>query len=315
MARCCRLLLLTAFCSVVVLGSALADQQKQKTFATPEAAVKTLVDTLKQDDTTALEAIFGPGSEALVFSGDPVADKEGREKFIALYEKKNRVEPAAEPDKAVLVLGEEDWPFPIPLVKTGEAWFFDAAQGMDELLARRIGRNELDVIQVCLAFVDAQREYALEDRDGDGILAYAGKFASETGKKDGLYWETKEGETPSPMGSLVAAAQAKGYNKSDKDARTPYHGYYYRILEAQGPDAPGGAYDYMVKGALAGGFALVAYPAQYGNSGVMTFIVNHDGVVYQKDLGKGTEKTALKMKLFDPDPTWKKAVEGSSDSK
>lgn len=315
MARCCRLLLLTAFCSVVALGAAHAEQQKQKTFASQEDAVKTLVDALKQDDAKTLGEIFGPGSEALVSSGDPVADKEGRDKFIAMYEKKNRIEQSAEPDRAVLVLGEEEWPFPIPLVNADGAWIFDTGQGMDELLARRIGRNELDVIQVCLAFVDAQREYALEDRDGDGVLAYAGKFASEPGKKDGLYWETKEGEAPSPMGSLVVAAQAKGYKKSDKDARTPYHGYFYRILDGQGPDAPGGAYDYLVKGAMAGGFALVAYPAQYGNSGIMTFIVSHDGVVYQKDLGKATEKTALKMKLFSPDPTWKKVAEDSADGK
>ena len=306
MARCCRLLLLIAFCSVVILGSAHAAQQKQKSFASPEEAVKTLVDTLKQGDTKALEALFGPGSEALVSSGDPVADKAGREKFTAMYEKKNRLD-TGEAGKAVLMLGEEEWPFPIPLAKKDGAWLFDTAQGKDEMLARRIGRNELDVIQVCMAYVDAQREYALADRDGDGILAYAGKFASEPGKKDGLYWETKEGEPPSPLGGLVVAAQAKGYKKSDKEAPAPYRGYFYRILEAQGPDAPGGAYDYIVRGVMAGGFALVAYPAQYGNSGIMTFIVNHDGVVYQKDLGKNTEKTALKMKCFDPDSTWEKA--------
>ena len=314
MARCCRLLLITAFCSVVALSAAYAAQQKQKSFASPEEAVKTLVDTLKQNDTKALEVLFGPDSEALVSSGDPVADKAGREKFNAMYEKKNKIE-TKDADTAVLVLGEEEWPFPIPLVKQDGAWIFDTAQGKDEILARRIGRNELAVIQVCLAYVDAQREYALVDRDGDGILAYARKFASEPGKKDGLYWETKEGETPSPLGSLVVDAQAKGYKKSDKDTRTPFHGYFYRILESQGSNAPGGAYDYIVKGAMAGGFALVAYPAQYENSGIMTFIVNHDGVVYQKNLGKDTEKAALKMSCFDPDSTWKKASECSSGGK
>jgi len=175
------------------------------------------------------------------------------------------------------------------------------------MLARRIGRNELSAIQVCLTYADAQKEYVLRDRDKDGLLEYAQKFWSEPGKKDGLYWDTKEGEAPSPLGPLLADAQQRGYEKGGSGRKpTPYYGYYYRILKAQGKDAPGGAYDYVVKGKMIGGFALVAYPAQYGSSGVMTFIVNQDGVVYQKNLGKETQKIAQAMKAYNPDKTWKK---------
>jgi hypothetical protein len=193
-------------------------------------------------------------------------------------------------------------------VKRGEKWSFDTRKGKEELINRRIGRNELNTIQVCLAYVDAQREYALKDRDGDGLVEYAQEFRSDRGKKNGLYWDVKAGEAQSPLGPLFAAAREKGYSpKAAGGKPVPYHGYYYRILTGQGKNAPGGAYDYVVKGNMIGGFALVAYPAQYGSSGVMTFIVNHDGVVYQKDLGKSTEKSAVAMKLFNPDQTWKRA--------
>ena len=193
-------------------------------------------------------------------------------------------------------------------LKKVNAWFFDTIAGKEEILNRRIGRNELNAIQVCLAYVDAQREYVLKDRDGDRLLEYAQKFISNQGKKNGLYWEIKEGEKQSPLGPLVAKAAKEGYTgKKPVGKRTPYHGYYYKILKAQGKNAPGGEYDYIVKDKMIGGFALVAYPAEYGNSGVMTFMVNHDGVVYEKDLGKDTEKIAAAMKKFDPDKTWKKA--------
>jgi hypothetical protein len=287
-------------------GQALAAEQKQKTFASPQEAVKALLDALKAGDTKALSAIFGPKGKDLVFSGDPVADKSGRERFVALYEQKQKLEEMGA-DKVILCVGKDDWPFPIPVVKDKGVWKFDTMEGRTELLARRIGRNELSVIQVCLAYVDAQREYALRDRDSDGVLAYAQKFRSSPGKKDGLYWQVKEGEKPSPLGPFAASAQKEGYTAGKKGAKpAPYHGYYYRILKAQGKDAPGGAYDYVVKGKMIGGFALVAYPAQYGGSGIMTFMVNHDGVVYQKDLGKNTEKTAQAMKRFNPDSSWKK---------
>ena len=210
--------------------------------------------------------------------------------------------------KMTLVVGEEEWPFPIPIVKKGESWLFDTKAGKEELLNRRIGRNELNTIQTCLAYVDAQREYAMKDRDGDGLLAYAQKFWSTKGKKDGLYWEAKEGEEQSPLGLGAARAVREGYTpRKPGDKPSPFHGYFYRILKAQGKNAPGGAYDYVVKGKMIGGFALVAYPAEYGASGVMTFIVNHDGVVYEKDLGAETAKIASAMTKFDPDQTWKKA--------
>jgi hypothetical protein len=194
-------------------------------------------------------------------------------------------------------------------VKEDGAWHFDTNDGREEILARRIGRNELSVIQICLAYVDAQREYALKDRGSDGLLEYAQKFKSDPGKKDGLYWKTKQGDEQSPLGPLAAAAQEQGYTGKQDGKPVPYHGYYYRILKAQGKNAPSGAYDYVVKGGMIGGFALVAYPAQYGSSGIMTFIVSHDGFVYQKDLGKDTRLTAQAMDLFNPDSTWKNAGE------
>ena len=209
---------------------------------------------------------------------------------------KNRLE-AESAEKVVLYLGNEDWPFPIPIVKKNALWHFDAKEGRDEILARRIGKNELSAIQVCLAYVDAQREYAIEDRDGDGLAEYAQKFWSDPGKKNGLYWKTSDGEKPSPLGPLAAEANKQGYTRKEGKP-VPYHGYYYRILKAQGKNAPGGAYDYMVKGKMIGGFALVAYPAKYASSGIMTFIVNHDGVVYQKDLGTKTAEDRSSDEAF-----------------
>jgi hypothetical protein len=269
-----------------------------------DSTVKAMVEALKSNDVNALEAIFGPGSQDLITSGDAIADQSGREQFLKLYGEKNRLEQTA--DTGVLSVGNGDWPAPIPIVKEDARWRFDTKEGKKEILARRIGRNELSVIQVCLAYVDAQREYALKDRDGDGLLVYAQKVLSDPGKKNGLYWEAKEGEEQSPLGSLVAVAQEEGYTGGRKPGGEPppYHGYYYRILKTQGRSAKGGAYDYVVKGKMIGGFALVAYPAQYGSSGIMTFIVNHDGVVYQKDLGENTRKIAKAMKLFSPDKTW-----------
>jgi hypothetical protein len=258
---------------------------------------------LKSNDAKAVEAIFGPGSKDILLSGDPVADKAVVEKFLSFYGEKHRLEVTEV--KANLNIGNDDWPFSVPLAKKDGLWYFDTKAGREEMLARRIGQNELSAIQVCLAFVDAQREYTLKDRDGDGLLEYAQKFGSDKGKRNGLYWKVAEGEEQSPLGPLAAAAQKQGYSKK-KQQPEPFHGYYYRILTGQGKNAPGGAYDYMVKGNMIGGFAFVAYPSKYANSGVMTFIVNHDGVVYEKDLGRNTERTAQAMKLFDPDSTWKK---------
>ncbi|MCU0596778.1 MAG: DUF2950 domain-containing protein [Desulfobacterota bacterium] len=302
--RCGALIIAAAFIALFIFGSAHAQSLKQHTFASPEEAVKAMIEALKANDVKTLEAIFGPGSKDLISSGDPVADQAGREQFVKQYEEKNRLEQTG--DKAVLSVGNEDWPSPIPILKKDGLWRFDAKAGREEILARRIGRNELSTMKVCLAYVDAQREYAIKDRDSDGLLEYAQKFGSDKGKKNGLYWQAKQGEEQSPLGRLAAVAQNQGYRKKGKTPQ-PFFGYYYRILTGQGKNAPGGAYDYIVKGNMIGGFALVAYPAKYGSSGVMTFMVNHDGVVYQKDLGKNTEKAAQAMKLFDPDSTWKKA--------
>ncbi|MGA9477885.1 MAG: DUF2950 domain-containing protein [Desulfobacterales bacterium] len=303
--RCGAILMTVMFIALVVSDLSLAENVNQLTFASPEEAVRAMVEALNSNDLKALEAIFGPGRRDLITSGDPVVDQSGRERFLKLYGEKNRLEQTD--DKVVLSVGNEDWPFPIPIVKKNALWRFDTKEGSEEILARRIGRNELDAIQVCLAFVDAQREYALKDRDADGLLQYAQKFRSDKGMKNGLYWDVKEGEKQSPLGPLFAAAQEKGYSgKSGGGQPVPYYGYYYRILKGQGKKAPGGAYDYMVRGKMIGGFALVAYPAKYASSGIMTFIVNQDGVVYQKDLGRNTEKAAQAMKLFNPDGTWKK---------
>lgn len=281
--------------------------QQQRTFASPGEAVQALVEAVKAGDMEALAAILGPEGRDLISSGDAVADKQGRERFVRAYEQSNTLQRPTE-TKAVLVIGQDQWPLPIPVVKDGETWRFDTAAGKEEILSRRIGRNELDTIQVCLAYVDAQREYARVPREGGALLTYAMKFRSDKGKKNGLYWPIKEGEESSPLGVLVANARAEGYSRKTSDGKpTPYHGYFYRILTAQGPDAPGGAYDYVVNGKMIGGFALVAYPAQFGVSGVMTFIVNHEGVVYQKDLGRDTETIARTMETYNPDSTWKKA--------
>jgi hypothetical protein len=233
-----------------------------------------------------------------------VADEQGRAAFIKAYSEANRLAVEGG-SKATLVIGENAWPFPIPLVNSGDGWRFDARQGEHEILNRRIGRNELAAIQVCLAIVDAEREYAAEDVDGNGVLEYAPRFASTPGKRDGLYWPTTSGGPQSPLGSLLAVAANDGYARLGTRPLAPYHGYFYRVLTKQGKDAPGGAYDYLVKGKMIGGFAVVAYPARYRASGVMTFIVNQDGKVYEKNLGKNTAELGSGMTTYNPDSSWK----------
>ena len=246
---------------------------------------------------------LGRDAEDIVSSGDPVADADILKRFVAAYDAKHTVDMDGE-NAAVLVIGQEEFPFPIPLTRKKKKWWFDTGAGRDEILYRRIGRNELDVIQAMLAYVDAQDEYAERNPAGAGVGVYAQRIVSREGKKDGLYWPTKQGEVESPLGALVAAASAGGYRVGGTPA--PFHGYYFRVLTRQGENAPGGELDYVVNGKMTGGFALVAYPARYANSGVMTFEVNHDGGVFQKDLGSGTEQLAKSITSFDPDPTWKK---------
>jgi hypothetical protein len=276
---------------------------RQKTFSSAEEAVGAAVTAAKSNDAKELLAIFGPLGNELLFSGDAIADNQRRTEFLAAYAEKNRL--ISQGENTILVIGKDDWPFPIPLVKRENGWVFDTAKGKEEILNRRIGQNELNVIQVTLAYVDAQREYAMKDHDGDGLLEYAQKFRSDPGKKDGLYWPSTSGEEQSPLGQLVARAVKEGYaqNKTS-DKPSPFYGYFYRILTAQGKSAAGGAYSYLVNGSMIGGFALVAYPAEYGNSGVMTFIVNHDGKIFQKDLGKNTAAVASAMKEYNPDQSW-----------
>jgi Protein of unknown function (DUF2950) len=255
-----------------------------------------------------LSIVFGPAAKALISSGDEVADRSSEERFLRGYEEKHRLVPQG--DNVILQVGQADWPFPIPIAKKGDTWRFDTDKGREEILNRRIGENKLNTIQVLLAIVDAQREYAMQDHDGDALHQYAQKFRSDPGKRNGLYWETQAGETPSPLGPLVAKAKQEGYGKKGKKQSTeqpaPYHGYVFKILTAQGPHASGGPYDYVVKGKMIGGFAVVAYPATYGSSGVMTFLVNHNCMVYEKDLGKNTAKTVAAVRTFDPDKTWKR---------
>ena len=286
----------------LTFATASAAPIKQRTFATTEEAVTALIQAVKSANRAAMLAVLGQDAESALLSGDIVADRAAAEQFVARFEKKHAI--TAEGDsRATLTIDTDDWPFAYPLAKTSAGWRFDTKAGNDELLARRIGANELAVMNVLLAIVDAQREYASLDRDGDGVPEYATKFASSPGKKDGLYWKTSPGEPLSPLGDLVGRAAREGYTKGA--VARPYHGYYFRRLHGQGADAKGGAYDYTVKGRTIGGFAVVAFPAKYANSGVMTFMTNHDGVVYEKDLGPNTESIARGMTRFNPGAGWK----------
>ena len=290
---------------IVTAIVALADAPEQKNFASTEAGTTALVEAIKSNDEPALAAILGPDGSQLISSGDNVADTQSREAFIKAYNEAHKL--VLEGDtQAILVIGKDEWPMPIPLVKSQDGWRFDTKRGAEEILDRRIGRNELNAIQVCLAIVDAERDYVAKDPDGDGIPEYASKFVSTPGKHDGLYWETKSEEPPSPLGPLLAAAARDGYTNSESSSLEPYHGYFYKILTKQGKDAPGGAHDYLVNGQMIGGFAVIAYPARYGASGIMSFIVNQDGVVYEKDLGENTAAMASQMTTFNPDPSWKR---------
>ena len=278
--------------------------EAQRIFATPEQAAAELAKAIRSNDLKHIHSVLGPGSGKVIYSGDLVQDAAGRNRFLEAYETSVKVEPSGDA-RVVLLIGAEEFPFPFPLVKTAAGWKFDSKAGAEEVLNRRIGRNERSAIQVCLAYVDAQREYATKDRDKDGLLEYAHKFISTPGEHDGLYWETQEGEAASPLGPLSARAKEQGY----KVGTEPYHGYHYKILTEQGADNPGGAYSYVVRGKMIGGFALVAYPARWGASGVMTFICNHQGVVYEKNLGKGTVVIAERMTRYNPDASWKKTDE------
>ncbi len=300
----------TALLSIVVaftllFAPACSREASHEVFPTAEDAVKAAMQAAETDDDERLVAIFGPEAENIMSSGDPVYDREQREVVVLAFQQGWDLVSLGEDTKELLV-GDEAWPFPVPLVKEGSGWRFDTEAGTEEILARRIGRNELSVIEFCMTYVQAQMEYASEEHDGRPAGIYAQKTASEPGKQDGLYWEVEPGEEPSPLGILVARAAAEGYGGPDSSASpSPFHGYFFRILTAQGSEASGGAQSYVVNNEMTAGFALVAYPAEYGDSGVMTFIVNQDGIVYEKDLGDGTMEIASQMKEFNPDESWR----------
>jgi hypothetical protein len=291
---------LTAAMLTLGMGSGASAQEL---FKTAEAAADALVNAAKSRDQQAILKVLGPQASDIVSSGDPVADAETLQRFIAAYDARHQLSMEGG-NKAIMIIGQEDFPLPIPIVREGGSWRFDTAAGRQEILYRRIGRNELDAIQSSLAYVDAQNEYADKDRTGAGKNIYAQRIVSSSGKKDGLYWPDTDGNDASPLGELFAKATAEGYHVGGE--RMPYHGYYYKILTRQGHATPGGALDYIVNGNMIGGFAMVAYPAEYRNSGVMTFIVNHTGQVYQKDLGPHTLDIAARMTDYNPDKTWRK---------
>jgi DUF2950 family protein len=310
--------LLRADAAAAAPNTAQQAAQKQTRFSTPEDAVQALVNAAKAKDQAALTAIFGPDREKLL-TGDPVEDSNALSRFATNLQKSAKLEGAGG-SKVTLLIGDDRWPFPIPLVREGDQWRFDTAAGLQEILNRRTGENELSVIMTCRAYALAQWEYFTEPRNTsqDGLAVYAQKFISTPGKRDGLYWDTAEGDKPSPLGTLVAQARQEGYSagraQSDSAGKegapasaskhSPYHGYYFRILTRQAAHAPGGRFSYIINGNMIAGYALVAYPDKWGSSGIMTFIINQQGRVYQKNLGPKTAQIAAAMTEYDPDPTW-----------
>ena len=289
---------------VVFVACKKAEQPSYKVFVTPDDAGSALIQAAKSGDENAILAIFGPESKPILSSGNAVEDKAAVDAFAGAYQVMHRWRRM--PDGAeVLLIGADNFSFPIPLRKTNSGqWFFDAGAGEEEILRRRIGRNELAIIEVSQAVVDAQYEYFSKPRDGASVKQYAQKFISDPGKQNGLYWESPAGQPQSPLGPLAAYATTEGYSVKPAESLKPFHGYLFHMMSKQGSHTPGGAKDYMVDGKMVGGFALVAYPAEYARTGIMTFIINQDGVLLQKDLGKTTTETASTMTAFDPDPSW-----------
>jgi len=293
---------------VALAATGCARKEAHAAFDTAEAAVTAFVEAAERDDTATMQRLLGPGSEDLVSSGDALQDKSDRAAFAAAYRKSHKLD-AEGSDARTLIVGDKGWPFPVPVVKGAGGWHLDGAKGVDELVYRRVGANELGAIAVCRGYVAAQREYAAKGHDGDPPGIYALKLVSDEGMQNGLYWPTAEDEEPSPAGQFVASAAGEGYRSA---ASTPYHGYYYRMMYRQGANSNGGAREYFRKGLLTDGFALIAWPANYQVSGVMTFIVNQDGVVFQKDLGAGTAAAVAAMGSFDHDSSWTAITEPTS---
>lgn len=296
-------LIVLTFCLVLATARP-SHSDSGKAFASPPDATTALVSAAKAGDRAELEAIFGPESHDLFFSGDDVADLRALARFA---EWADQATAFVEYDdgSVEVVVGDEGWPLPMPLVRGAEGWRFDTAAGKEELINRRIGANELSAIDVCRALVEAQLLYASLDRDGDGVKEYAQKILSDEGKKNGLYWNTeKHGGQPSPIGPLAATAAEEGYRRAADRKPTPFHGYFFRVLDGQGPHAPGGKKSYVGSDGMTAGFAFLAYPADYGVSGIMTFLINRNGIMFQKDLGENTEKIAAAIRAYDPDETW-----------
>lgn len=284
--------------TALTLGLAAGPASAQQTFSSADAAAEAFVDAIKRTDDEALRKVLGADWKRFIPTSD--IDRRDIDAFLAAWEKSHRT-VAASADRATLVVGEPGWTLPIPMVKTAAGWRFDPRAGADEIRTRRIGRNELSAMQAALAYFDAQKEYAQKDRNGNGVLEYAQRFVSTSGRRDGLYWSAKAGDDESPLGPLYAGAKPGD----------GYHGYHFRILTGQGKSAPGGAYDYHIKGRMVSGFALIAWPVRYGDTGVMSFLVSHDGQLYEKDLGPGTDGAARAMTRFDPDSSWKKVAVGN----
>jgi len=311
LARNAGLLLTAMSCTLALLCSlSLLSQQKpsetssqsQKTFATPKEAADAIIEAAGKFDVPALDQLLGPGGEDLIASEDSVQDKNIAEAFAAkAHEKNSVVADPKNPDRATLLVGNEDWPLPIPIVKRDGKWYFDTKSGRQEILNRRIGSNELDAIEICRGYVDAQREYALAKHDNSETNQYAQRIISTPGKQDGLVWRNSDGTLDGPISEGIADALAEGYT----DKAKPYHGYFFKILKGQGPAAPLGSLNFVIGGAMIGGFALVAAPADYRVTGVKTFIVSYEGIVYQKDLGPDTLKVFKEMELYNPDKSWK----------
>jgi len=297
-------ILTVLFFSALASSGVIAASQPQQNFNSPEQAAAALADAWHNGSTQSLVNIFGSGGLKLVSSGDPVAEKNARSHFAEEYAISHKFENI-DTNKVLLIIGKDDFPYPIPLLKQGNRWHFDIKSGAEEIISRRIGRNELNAINVCRTYVEAQREYALKKHAETGHAAYATKIVSSTGQHDGLYWTAANGAEISPLGPLFASAAAEGYTPSDIQKQTPYHGYYYKILTRQGRDAQGGAHEYLDKQQMTKGFALIAFPAKYGDSGVMSFIVNQHGVVYEKNLGPDTSRVARQIESYNPDTSWK----------
>ena len=285
---------------ISLTGAADAQERSQATFASPDEAVKALVSAARAQSASELIHIFGPGSKTMVESGDPIEDKDNRKQFVERADKK--VSIVDQGNAKTVYFGMSRWPLPFPLKSHDGKWYFDAKQGRQEVLKRRVGQNEIEAMQVCRAIAAAERTYFQADRNGDGVLEYSTRFRSKPGQKDGLYWETPPGKAESPLGPLLAKAEGEGY--AGHLYHAPYHGYYFRILQGQGPHALGGAHSYLVNGHMISGYAVLAHPAHWGSSGVMTFILNQDGRLYERNLGPNTGQLVPLVKQFDPDRNW-----------